>query len=74
MNNLQFLKKTKCNFNNITVCLSYPPAFKIYERCEQLSLQLMSSLLHFAKSSHRPDPTLWRAGFGPRAVCLTPLY
>jgi len=28
---------------------------------------------YFAKSSRGPDSTSQRAGFGPRAVCLTPL-
>ena len=28
---------------------------------------------YFTKSSRGPDPTMQRAGFGPRAVCLTPL-
>jgi len=28
---------------------------------------------YFTKSSREPDPTTQRAGFGPRAVCLTPL-
>jgi len=28
---------------------------------------------YFTKSSRGPDPTTQRAGFGPRAVCLTPL-
>jgi len=28
---------------------------------------------HIKKSSRGPDPTMQRAGFGPRAVCLTPL-
>jgi len=28
---------------------------------------------YFTKSSRRPDSTSQRAGFGPRAVCLTPL-
>jgi len=28
---------------------------------------------YITKSSRGPDPTTQRAGFGPRAVCLTPL-
>jgi len=32
-----------------------------------------SSKFYFIKSSRRPDSTTQRAGFGPRAVCLTPL-
>jgi len=28
---------------------------------------------YFTKSSRGQDPTTQRAGFGPRAVCLTPL-
>ena len=29
---------------------------------------------YFTKSFRGPDPTTQRAGFGPRAVCLTPLH
>jgi len=28
---------------------------------------------YFTKSSRGPDPTTQRAGFGPWAVCMTPL-
>jgi len=31
------------------------------------------SSFYFTKSSRGPDPTTQQAGFGPRAVCLTPL-
>jgi len=29
---------------------------------------------YFTKSSCGPDPTTQRAGFGPRTVCLAPLF